>query len=79
MTEQHPSALFPIPEDCDVLIPAAPAPDYLGVQRQTLARWRHEGQGPKFVKLGRRLVAYRAGDLREWIQAQLRENTITKI
>ena len=34
---------------------------------QTLARWRHEGKGPPFIKVGRQ-VRYPAGALRAWIK-----------
>ena len=69
-----PIKLAPLPAEADTLIPAYQAPNYLGIARQTLARWRTEGQGPRFVKLGR-LVHYRVGDLREWINGQVRQNT----
>ncbi len=75
MTERHPSALLAIPEDRDVLIPAAQVPEYLGIQRQTLARWRHEGFGPPWVRMGR-LIYYRSSDLRTWIESRVRKNTI---
>ena len=55
--------LAPLPEDDDTLIRRADLPRYLLIAAQTLARWAVEGQGPRFVKVGRRLVAYRAGDL----------------
>lgn len=35
----------------------------------TLNRWRSEGKGPKFGKLGRR-VFYRDEDLTAWLNAQ---------
>ena len=69
--------LIPLPEDDDVLIRRSELPQYLPVASQTLARWATEGQGPRFIKLGRRLVAYRAGDLREWLHCQSRQNTIS--
>jgi len=74
----HPQglALSALPADDDTLIPRADLPRYLPVKKQTLARWAHEGQGPAYIKVGRRLVAYRAGDLREWLRAQARRNTI---
>ena len=75
MTEQHPPALLPIPEDDDFLISAAQVPQYLGIQRQTLARWRHEGFGPQWVRMGR-LIFYRSTDLRDWIKSRVRRNTI---
>ena len=65
-----------LPENDDVLIRRADLPRYLPVAAQTLARWAVEGQGPRFIKVGRRIVAYRAGDLREWLQGQVRQNTI---
>ena len=70
------SNLLPLPEDDATLIRRSDLPRYLPVASQTLARWAVEGQGPRFIKVGRRLVAYRAGDLREWLQGQVRENTI---
>ncbi len=52
---------------------------YLGGERhpvseRTLQRWRLEGVGPKFLKLGR-LVRYRKSDLDSWSDAQLRAST----
>ena len=73
---EHPPQLAPLPDDDDVLIRRADLPRYLPIAAQTAARWAVEGQGPRFIKVGRRLVAYRAGDLREWLQGQVRENTI---
>ena len=69
--------LAPLPPDDDVLIRRADLPRYLPIAAQTAARWAVEGQGPPFIKVGARLVAYRAGDLREWLQSQTRKNTVT--
>ncbi len=69
-------ALLPLPEDDDVLIRRADLPQYIPVASQTLARWACEGEGPRFIKIGRRLVAYRSGDLRAWLRGQVRQNTI---
>jgi len=69
--------LLPLPDGDDTLIRRADLPRYIPVAVQTLARWAVEGQGPPFIKVGARLVAYRAGDLREWLQSQTRKNTIT--
>lgn len=68
--------LRPLPQNEETLIPRGDLPSYIGIAEQTLARWAHEGYGPGFVKLGRR-VFYRSGELRAWIQAQSRSNTIT--
>ena len=73
--KQSPPYLRALPERGDVLIAAAQVPEFIGIQRQTMAKWRCDGAGPKFVRLGRR-VFYRSSDLREWIDAQVRQNTI---
>jgi predicted DNA-binding transcriptional regulator AlpA len=76
MTSKPTPTLLAIPENDDTYIRRADVPLYIPVAAQTLARWAVEGQGPRFCKIGRRIVAYRAGDLREWLQGQVRENTI---
>ena len=68
-------ALIALPVDDDVLIRRSDLPKYLPIASQTAARWAVAGEGPRFIKVGRRLVAYRAGDLREWLQGRVRENT----
>ena len=35
----------------------------------TLAHWRSEGRGPRFIKLGAK-VAYRGRDLNEWLASR---------
>ena len=40
----------------------------------TLATWRCRGGGPRFVKLGRR-VLYRLADLEAWVDQNSRANT----
>ncbi|RIK83076.1 MAG: excisionase [Hyphomicrobiales bacterium] len=49
-------------------------PAYVGLSQQTLARWRHEGKGPEYVKIGR-LVAYSAGAVRQWLEQMRRAST----
>ena len=62
--------LLPIPENDDILIRRSDVPMYIPVAVQTLSRWACEQQGPPFIKIGKRLVAYRAGDLRAWLRDQ---------
>lgn len=50
------------------------AADYLGVAKHTLARWRVEGGGPPFLKLGGP-VRYDVSDLDTWIDARRRGST----
>ena len=70
------TALLPLPENDDTLIRRSDLPKYLPIAAQTAARWAVESCGPPFIKVGRRLVAYRAGDLREWLHSNERNNTI---
>lgn len=42
----------------------------LEVTEHTLAMWRSEGKGPKFVRLGRGIF-YRRSDVQEWIDASV--------
>lgn len=53
-------------------------PDYLTSQEaadlvrrpsSTLAYWRHRGEGPKYAKIGKRIL-YRRADVEEWLTAQ---------
>ena len=74
-SKDTPAHLKALPDHEDVLIAAAQVPEFIGLKSQTLARWRHESFGPKWVRLGRR-VFYRSSDLREWIDDQVRHNTI---
>ena len=78
-TEQtvKPSGLSPLPANMEALVPSKDAPAHLGVAEQTLARWRSEGHGPPYIKLGKK-VYYRAGDLRAWVDASRVNSAIRK-
>ena len=41
---------------------------------RTLERWRLNGQGPRFIKVGRR-VAYRLDAIEQYLDAQTRRHT----
>ena len=52
---------------------------YLGgkaspISERTLQRWRMEGRGPLFVRIGR-LIRYRRSDLDGWMAKHLRSST----
>jgi predicted DNA-binding transcriptional regulator AlpA len=53
--------------------PAAAA--FLGVAVQTLARWRVEGSGPEFVKIGERLVGYPEDGLHRFVAKRRRSTS----
>ncbi|WJI14953.1 helix-turn-helix domain-containing protein [Pseudoxanthomonas winnipegensis] len=50
------------------------AAKYLGCSHSTLEKMRHEGRGPRYVKLGGR-VFYRKSDLDAYVEAAVVETT----
>jgi hypothetical protein len=47
---------------------------YLGLSPRTLEKWRLTGQGPSYIKRGRRCL-YRLEDLDAWAEAGRRSST----
>lgn len=45
----------------------------LGVTVNTLQIWRHQGKGPKYIKLSRRAVRYKEQDVRDWMNNSIVE------
>lgn len=41
-----------------------------GFSEATMYNWRHQGKGPRSVRLGRR-VYYRRADIEAWIESQM--------
>ena len=64
MSDQRPTDLLDTDE----------AAAYLHLSPRTLERYRVTGEGPRFLKLGRR-VLYRRGDLDTWIESRVRRST----
>ena len=58
----------------EVLFTTEEAAEYLRLSPRTLERYRVTGEGPNFLKLGRR-VFYRRSDLDAWRDARLRRST----
>jgi excisionase family DNA binding protein len=46
------------------------AAEHLSIPAGTLAQWRSQGRGPKYHKLGGRLVRYRLEDLEAYLAEQ---------
>ena len=53
--------------------PAAAA--YVGESESTLAKRRMRGDGPAFLKLGKKTVGYRRSDLDAWLEQCRRTST----
>jgi len=51
------------------------AGELIGSSVAALQKWRTEGGGPVFVKLGRRKVGYRASALHEWLASRTATST----
>lgn len=60
--------------DPDELIENVKAAALLRVRPQTLAAWRVDGKGPRWLKVGRK-VFYRRADIRAWLAAQYAPTT----
>ena len=48
--------------------------EYLHVSPRTIERWRVEGNGPRFVKAGHR-VLYKSEEVNAWLEAASRRST----
>lgn len=59
----------------DRLVSTAEASAFLSVSPRTLEDWRLRGGGPRFRKIGRRLVRYLKSDLAAFINDAGRVNT----
>jgi predicted DNA-binding transcriptional regulator AlpA len=60
--------------DPDSLLSEAQTCELTGLAERTLQRKRLDGTGPRFVKLGRR-VLYRRADVLAWIAANTHDST----
>ena len=59
----------------DRLLSQRQTADYLGLTIPTLQRQRTDGTGPRFLKLGRRKIAYRLSDIHTWIDGRVVAST----
>ncbi|MBL6080217.1 helix-turn-helix domain-containing protein [Belnapia sp. T18] len=50
-----------------------------GISECTLGRWREEGEGPPYLRLGRRRVAYAAAGLAAWVAGNTHPNRIAEM
>ena len=63
----------PQPSTTPALLTSPQAATWLNVKPQTLRKWRCQGKGPRFVRLGtgrQSPAAYRLADLEAWLGEQ---------
>jgi hypothetical protein len=68
----HPTPVSP------TLLSTADVASLLGLQPQTLRKWRLEGRGPRYVRLGESYsarVTYQLADLQDWLAQRTFANT----
>lgn len=59
----------------DKLLSTLETARYLDIHPTTLATWRVEGRGPRFIKLGNRKVRYRSEDITAWLDKNTQTTT----
>ncbi len=60
------------------LLSSSEVADLLGLKPQTLRKWRLQGDGPRYIRLGhgkRGRVVYRLSDLRVWLEQRTFSHT----
>ena len=55
------------------LVLTAEAARQLRVSVTGLRKWRREGTGPRYVRLGGRLIRYRQTDIAQWVEGNIVE------
>ena len=51
------------------------AAEFIGSSPRTLQRWRGTGEGPGYVRLGKRRVAYTRAELLNWLAGRRHTST----
>lgn len=59
----------------ETYLPPKQAAEKIGVSPATLQRWRSEGGGPPYCKVGRRLVAYPESGFQKWLTERMASST----
>ena len=65
-------------DNIQILLSTIDAAQQLGMKSQTLRKWRHNGRGPRYVRLGNRRTGramYRPSDLDAWLAANTYSST----
>lgn len=59
--------------DGDQLLTTREAAAFLRLRPGTIENYRYAGEGPRFVRVGRRAVRYRVTDLEAWMNREARD------
>jgi hypothetical protein len=77
LTPEEIAELLALPDDA--LVTPQEAPAVVRIKYNTLAWYRCNGGGPKYVRVGPKLIRYRMGDLREYIKGQPMSEGMRKV
>jgi len=69
------NALFTPTPKKDALVNQMEAARILGVTVRALEAWRHRGGGPLYIRISKRCIRYRQGDLQNFITERERSST----
>jgi len=53
------------------LMSTAEVAEYIGVHENTVRWYRHQGIGPRSIKLSQRRIRYRPEDVESWLDSKL--------
>lgn len=65
-------------QNLSTLLSEESAAPFVGTEPKTLANWRTLGKGPKFIRVGRK-VMYHPDDIAEWVAARRVQSTSERV
>lgn len=77
LTPAELTELHALPDDA--LVTAREAAAFLRLKYHTLAWYRCQGGGPKYTRIGPKLIRYRMGDLRDYARGQPMSEGMRKV
>lgn len=77
LTPAELTELHALPDDA--LVTAQEAAAFLRLKYHTLAWYRCNGGGPKYTRIGPKLIRYRMGDLRDYARGQPMSEGMRKV
>lgn len=49
---------------------------FAGVSEYTMSRYRMDGIGPNYIKLGPKMIRYRRSDVEEWVNKMMAKKVV---